>query len=273
MPGEPNHCSSRSARGTLVAASATYVVAFVLLIVGDAALVYGAAHVLAHGRADQVDTLASEFARSVPGMLCVGLVSSAILGFTALISARLQGRRIASRLRLARSRATFAGAAATVAGTVGLGLASGSIADLLGVGRTGSMETIARVLAHATLPQVGGAFLTIAILPALAGRPCSAGSFRAFSSRDSVAGLGLSSVQHALVSSTSMSFRVLSPPWWGSFSAGPPSDSAEYGPPCWRTPSTTGYSYSPHLYQVQITRLLESSGCSRRPERGLGAPR
>jgi len=168
VPPEPDRGSSRSARGTLVAALATYVFAFVLLIAGDTALVYGAAHVLARGRADQVDTLASEFARSVPGMLCVGLVSSAILGLTALISARVQGRRIAGRLRLTRSRATISGTAATVAGTVGLGLSSGSLADLLGVGRTGSMNTIAGVLAHATLPQVGGAVLTIAILPALA---------------------------------------------------------------------------------------------------------
>jgi membrane protease YdiL (CAAX protease family) len=149
-------------------ALATYAAAVVLLFASNMALVYGAAGVLAHGRADRIDSLASEFARSVPGILCAGFVSSAALGLTALASARLQGRRIIDRLRLGPSRTSLAGTAAAVAGTLGLGLASGSLADLLGLGRTSSMNTIARVLAHASMPQVGGALLTIAILPAVA---------------------------------------------------------------------------------------------------------
>ena len=168
MHPAPDDARSPAASRPLLAALATYVSAVVLLVTAESALVYGVAGVVAHGRADRIDAIASEFARSVPGILCAGFVSSAALGLTALASARIQGKRIIDRLRLGPSSASLAGTAAAIAGTFGLGLASGSVADLLGVGRTGSMNTIARMLAHASMPQVGGALLTIAVLPAVA---------------------------------------------------------------------------------------------------------
>jgi membrane protease YdiL (CAAX protease family) len=142
--------------------------AALLLVVAEPALVYVAAHFLPQGRARGVAAAASEFARSVPGILCATLASSTVLGLTAWASARLQGGRVAVNLRIGPSRGSLAGTAATVVGTVGLGLASGSAADLLGVGRSGSMNTMATVLSHASGLQIVGAMVTIAILPAVA---------------------------------------------------------------------------------------------------------
>jgi membrane protease YdiL (CAAX protease family) len=142
--------------------------AVVLLIAANEALVYGAATLLARGRPERVDSLAFAFARSVPGVLWAGLVSSTTLGFAAVASARIHGRKIAHRLRIAPSRASLAGLGAAIAGTLALGLASGSVADLVGLGGSGSMNTITQILALASAPQVAAALVTMAILPAVA---------------------------------------------------------------------------------------------------------
>ncbi len=154
MAPAPEHSSRSSNPGPLLVALATYLSAALLLVVAEPALVYGAAHFLPQGRARGVAAAASEFARSVPGILCATLASSTVLGLTAWASARLQGGRVAVNLRIGPSRGSLAGIAATVVGTVGLGLASGSAADLLGVGRSGSMNTMATVLSHASGLQI-----------------------------------------------------------------------------------------------------------------------
>ncbi|MGA2447337.1 MAG: CPBP family intramembrane glutamic endopeptidase [Polyangiaceae bacterium] len=157
-----------SVRSPLRSALATYVSAWAVLIAANGALVHAAATILARGRSEGVNAQSFAFARSVPGVLWAGLVSSAALGLVAVASARLHGPGIGKRLRIGPSKASIAGASAAAAGTLALSLASGSLADVMGLGDRGSMDAIAQILALASVPQIAASLITMAILPALA---------------------------------------------------------------------------------------------------------
>jgi membrane protease YdiL (CAAX protease family) len=104
----------------------------------------------------------------VPGVMAAALVSSSVFGLVAAGGAWLAERDFVAPLRLGRSRATPAGIAAAVVGTVGLSVFLGEGADLLGVGKAGQLERIASALGHLAPAQVSMALASLAVVPAVA---------------------------------------------------------------------------------------------------------
>lgn len=111
---------------------------------------------------------ATQFALSAPGIMACALVSASMLATVTVVAARLQGRNIASSLHLAATPASVLGVAAAIVGMMGLSLATGAVADLLGLRGLGTMAAIARALERPPPARLLIAILTIAIAPAVA---------------------------------------------------------------------------------------------------------
>jgi membrane protease YdiL (CAAX protease family) len=145
-----------------------YLVALVLVVGATTVVIFGVALARAGGRVAHLQAEATRFAFSAPGVMTAAVVSATVLALDALVTARLLGRDVAARLRLGPTRATPVGVLAAVAGMAGLSLAAGAAADRLGVRHEGTMEDIARALAHASPAGVVLAVLTIAVAPGIA---------------------------------------------------------------------------------------------------------
>jgi membrane protease YdiL (CAAX protease family) len=96
------------------------------------------------------------------------LVSASAFAVVALAGASLSRRSLAAPLRLGPSRATAAGVAAAVIGMLGLSLALGSAAEVLGLGGGGTMERIARALADLAPGRMALAVAALAVAPGVA---------------------------------------------------------------------------------------------------------
>jgi membrane protease YdiL (CAAX protease family) len=96
------------------------------------------------------------------------LVSASVFAAVAAAGAWLGRRALPAPLRLGPSRASAAGVAAAVAGTVGLSVALGSASEMLGLGDGGTTERIARLLSGATPTRIVLAVAAIAVAPGAA---------------------------------------------------------------------------------------------------------
>jgi membrane protease YdiL (CAAX protease family) len=105
---------------------------------------------------------------TVPGVMGAAVASSSVFALVAAAGAWLTERSFVAPLRLGRSRATPGGVAAAAAGTLGLSVALGEGADLLGLGNGGKMGQIASALAQLSPAQVLLAVGSLAVLPAIA---------------------------------------------------------------------------------------------------------
>lgn len=145
-----------------------YLVAIGLVLGATVVLVFVVALARTGGQVAHVQDEATRFAFSAPGVMTAAVVSASVLAVDALVTARLLGRGVAARLRLGPTRAAPLGVFAAVAGMAGLSLAAGAAADRLGVRHEGTMEDIARALAHSSPGGVVLAVVTIAVAPAIA---------------------------------------------------------------------------------------------------------
>jgi membrane protease YdiL (CAAX protease family) len=145
-----------------------YVVAFFLVLIASALYLL----VPAVGRAGwdpaRIADEAASFAFSAPGLLGAALVSAVVLALVTLVTARLMGGGVASRLSAGPTRARPAGVAAAVVGLAGLSLACGSAAQLAGLGKAGVTESIAQALRSSNPLRIALAVLCIGIAPAFA---------------------------------------------------------------------------------------------------------
>jgi membrane protease YdiL (CAAX protease family) len=111
---------------------------------------------------------ASSFAFTPAGLLGAALVSALVLMAVTLVTARLMGGGVASRIAAGPTRARPAGIAAAVVGLAGLSLACGSAAQLAGLGKTGVTESIAQALRSSSPLRIVLAVLCIGVAPAFA---------------------------------------------------------------------------------------------------------
>jgi membrane protease YdiL (CAAX protease family) len=160
---------SPRARPAAWPALAAFAVAFLLVQAATLALVIAVAGLRAGGDVQRLAQEAQSFALSAPGVASAALVSAAVLTAVAVVAARLGRGPTADALRLRPSRATAGGIAAAVVGMVGLSLASGTAVELLGLrGGEGTMEQIARALAHVGPSRLPLYVAAIAVAPAIA---------------------------------------------------------------------------------------------------------
>jgi membrane protease YdiL (CAAX protease family) len=147
---------------------AAYVVAFVLALIASGVFVLVAVLPRAGADAGRMADAAAKFAVSVPGLLGSASLTAAVLASVALVTARLAGKGVASRLRLGPTRATAAGVVAAVLGFAGLSIACSQVVDLLGVGRGGVMDVMGSVLRSSGPMREALAMLALGVAPGLA---------------------------------------------------------------------------------------------------------
>jgi membrane protease YdiL (CAAX protease family) len=145
-----------------------YAIAFALLFVASAVIVFGFAWSRSDGSVTQVTAEAAQFAVTRAGIMASALISAVVLMAVALCAARLQSGDVRSALRLGPTTTSVPGIIAAVLGMIGLSVATGAAADLLGARRQGTMEVIAHALARPTGGRLLLAIATIAIAPAIA---------------------------------------------------------------------------------------------------------
>ncbi|HEY1692351.1 MAG TPA: CPBP family intramembrane glutamic endopeptidase [Polyangiaceae bacterium] len=173
QPAPPRDAASSPAIWPLGVA---YVVAFVLALGASAAYIVLAVLPRARGDAAAVARDAARFALTAPGILGSAVIDAAALALVTGVAASIlrtardvpRIRAIREDLRLGPTGARWPGLAAAMVGLVGVSLACGAIADLAGVGDTGVMAQIARVLADSSPLRIALALLTIAVAPAIA---------------------------------------------------------------------------------------------------------
>jgi membrane protease YdiL (CAAX protease family) len=147
-----------------------YLVAFLVIFLGSAVLVFVVAAVRAPGAGVKglVDA-AMHFALSAPGILSAAAVSGGAFLAVAFATARLLGPNPVEQLRLGSSRATALGIIAAVIGTAALSVAAGAASDLVGARKEGgTMEEIASSVAHARPPVMLLAVVLLGLGPGIA---------------------------------------------------------------------------------------------------------
>jgi membrane protease YdiL (CAAX protease family) len=147
---------------------AAYGAAFFLVLIGSALYLLVPAVWRVGWNPVRVADEAASFAFTRAGLLGAALVSALVLMAVTLVTARLLGGGVASRLATAPTRARPAGIAAAVVGLAGLSLACGSAAQLAGVGKTGVTESIAQALRSSSPVSIVLAVLCIGVAPAFA---------------------------------------------------------------------------------------------------------
>ncbi|MGH7298773.1 MAG: lysostaphin resistance A-like protein, partial [Polyangiaceae bacterium] len=148
-----------------------YLCAFLFARGASAAYIVVAALPEAKGGAVALADAAARFALTAPGLLGSALIDAVALLAVTLLAARLlrpRGATTRSLLRVGPGRITVAGTAAAVVGMTGLSLASGSVADLAGLGDKGVMASIAAALAGSSPGKIVLATLAIAVAPGVA---------------------------------------------------------------------------------------------------------
>ena len=155
-------------RPTLWPVFVAYLVAFLLAFVASAIYLIVPAVLRAGSNPERIANEAVTFAFSAPGLLGAALVSALMLALVTLVTARLLGGDIATRLHVRRTRARPLGVAAAVVGLAGLSLACGGAAQLAGLGKAGVTESIALALRSSNPTRIVLAVLAIGIAPAFA---------------------------------------------------------------------------------------------------------
>jgi membrane protease YdiL (CAAX protease family) len=156
------------ARSAAWPALGAFAVAFSLVYGVTTALVLAVGALRAGADVKRVAEEAQAFALSAPGVASAALVSATVLTAVAVGAVWLERRPAFDALRLRRSRATAGGVAASLIGMVGLSLASGTAAELLGLRGEGTMEQIARALSSAGPTRLPLLVVAVAVAPALA---------------------------------------------------------------------------------------------------------
>jgi membrane protease YdiL (CAAX protease family) len=145
-----------------------YLAAFLLALVASAIYLLVPAVWHAGWNPPRVADEAATFAFSAPGLLGAALVSAAMLALVTLVTARLLGGEIATRLHLRPSRARPLGIAAAIVGLAGVSLACGTATELVGLGKAGVTESIALALRSSNPTRIVLAVLCIGVAPAFA---------------------------------------------------------------------------------------------------------
>jgi membrane protease YdiL (CAAX protease family) len=145
-----------------------FAAAFFLTFGVSVLVVFGVAWLRVDGQRSRLLDEASAFALSATGLMAGALSSASVLALVALVGARLQGGPVAARLRLGPTRATLPATAVAVLGMMGLSVACGAATQLLGVGGSGVMDTMATALRGPSAGRFLASLVTIAIAPGLA---------------------------------------------------------------------------------------------------------
>lgn len=164
----PVHPSLSRARPPIWPVYVALFVAFWLVQLATVALVRAVAASRAGAHVERLAAEGLGFAYSAAGVMSAALVSASVFALVAVAGAWLTQRRLVAPLRLGRSTATRGGVVGALVGITGLSLATGAAAELLGLGRGGSMEQIALALSGLTPSRVPLALASIALLPGAA---------------------------------------------------------------------------------------------------------
>ncbi len=145
-----------------------YLAAFVLTAVASVTLVFCVALARSSRHPSELQSEATAFAFSAPGLMAGAAAGAAVLASVALAAARLQGPRVLARLHLGPTRASPLGTLAVTAGLLGLSTAGGTVADWLGLRGGGMMDEMARALQAPPPARFIAALLAIGVAPGLA---------------------------------------------------------------------------------------------------------
>jgi membrane protease YdiL (CAAX protease family) len=145
-----------------------YVAAFLLALFASAAYLLVPVVWRVGWKPARVADEASAFAFTAPGLLGAALVSAVMLLAVTLLTARLMGGGVATRVGTGPTRARPLGIAAALVGLAGLSLACGSAAQLAGLGKAGVTESIALALHSSSPLRITLAVLCLGVAPAFA---------------------------------------------------------------------------------------------------------